>query len=201
MDARTPLTAEHEGLIWDLADRYFADRQLRDAASPQQQIEAIQSILSEFDAIETAHIPDQTYTHQRLNLLGAALEILLAAPDAVDRSASLALAFATDAVARIPNRFAKNSPFGSACTEVWVLAHQSVYRLHPQRNPSWDAPFQQFEAAVRAMHQAPRTHAEGSLKSAKQHTELFAVGRSMPWMALIGEPAAQGRARPAPAGR
>ncbi|WP_431263346.1 hypothetical protein ACQ859_25755 [Roseateles chitinivorans] len=143
------------------------------------------SILKAFDDIEAAYVPDQIYVHKRLNLLETALEILLKHPDAVDQSASWALAFAADGLARIPKRFAKNTPFGSACTAFWERAHEAIYRQHPQRTDAWDAAFEEFSAAVISANQAPRTHSEGSLKSAKRHNDLFALGRSMPWMALI----------------
>lgn len=186
MTARTPLTQQHEPVLWELSDRYFADEHLRYHAAPQQQIDAIRSVLSDFDAIEAMHLPDQLYTHKRLNLLDAALEILLESPEAVNQSSSYAVAFAIDGLARIPKRFAKNSPFGSACTTFYARAHEAIYRHHPQRDESWDAPFQDFKAAVQRVNEAPRTHAEGSLISAGRHVELFKLGPTMPWMSVSG---------------
>ncbi|MBB3195057.1 hypothetical protein [Roseateles terrae] len=179
------MTPQHESLLWELADRFFADRHVRYEATPQVQIDTIRSILSDFDAIEAQHLPDQIYTHKRLNLLDAALEILFTSPEAVDQASTWALAFAADGLPRIPKRFAKSTPFGAACTQLWIRAHEAIYRFHPQREPRWDEAFQQFEAAVQRVHQSPRTHSEGSLISAKPHVELFKLGQSMPWMTVV----------------
>ena len=186
MDHRKQPTPQVEEQLWELANRFQADHHLRYDASPQRKIDVLRAILQDFDKIEAAYVPDQIYVHQRLNILDTALEILLDKPDAVDGSASLAVAFAIDGLARIPKRFAKNTPFGSACTSFWACAHEAIYRHHPERTEAWDAAFEEFSAAVNHARTAPRTHSEGSLKSADRHVHLFALGRTMPWMALVG---------------
>lgn len=60
--------------------------------------------------------------------------------------------------------------------------------ITPKRESRWDEAFQQFEAAVQQVHQAPRTHREGSMKSAKPYVELFKLGRSMPWITVMDVP-------------
>lgn len=60
--------------------------------------------------------------------------------------------------------------------------------ITPKRESRWDEAFQQFETAVQQVHQAPRNHREGSLKSAKPYVELFKLGGSMPWMTVMDLP-------------
>ncbi len=127
-------------------------------------------------------------THKRLGLLDSGMSVLADHPDVVgpDRANELLLEFAIEALARVPLRVPKNTPFGAMCMSVWTRGHRALAARAPGRTPEWDAALARFEKAVKSLQNAPRTHVEGHLKSAGPASSLFDVGRTMPWWPLVG---------------
>lgn len=125
--------------------------------------------------------------HRRLNCLSDSLALLEASPTLVKPAVlgPLRLRLAVEALSLVPKRFPKDSPFGAACLKAFVVAHQTFARHAPDREPSWTRALGAFEKAVKKANAAPRSHAEGRLRSAAPINALVTLGRDAPWMKAV----------------
>jgi hypothetical protein len=81
-------------------------------------------------------------------------------------------------ITEVPARFKVDSPFGATCVAAFVAGHRAFARA---TGAGTSRALATFERAVKASNRAPRTHAEGTLKSASAVNNLMKVGRALPW--------------------
>jgi len=125
--------------------------------------------------------------HRRLSCLGNALALLEMKPSLAKASERehLRLRLAADAILRVPKRFPKDTPFGAACLDAFVRGHQTFARHSEARQPAWSKALAAFDKAAKKAAAAPRSHAEGRLRTAAPLNVVLALGHAAPWMEAV----------------
>lgn len=166
---------------------------IRKVTAPKAKWKEILRGIDELEVLDRDYPGHEVVVHKLLNLLNDALVLLLEKASVVPASQRAAhiVSLAAACIARVPQRFRADTPFGAACCSAWTIGHQS-YALHaPSRKATWSAHLRKFEKSAEKFRNAPRTHAEARLKSTASVKALLVAGTDAPWCAearaLYGE--------------
>jgi hypothetical protein len=180
-------TDRFDGVSQEVYEAVWAFGRREKSSSPSANWQGIIEHLSFIGEAEKAYPNNRLLLHKRLNRLDEALELLEEHPAVVPEAdlSATRLRLASQAITIVPARFPKDTPFGAACTSAWVRGHRTLAKHGAGRTDEWEGALARFDAAVRAMEFAPRTHAEAHLLTAAPHKALLALGPTMPWMTLV----------------
>ncbi len=166
---------------------------IRKATTSKAKWKEILRGIEELEALDRDYSGHEVVVHKLLNLLNDGLVLLLGKASVVPASQRAAhiVSLAAACIARVPQRFRADTPFGAACCSAWTIGHQS-YALHAStRKATWSAYLRKFEKSAEKFRNAPRTHAEARLKSTASVKALLVAGTDAPWCAearaLYGE--------------
>jgi hypothetical protein len=160
---------------------------------PTKRWRVLLRVLEALDQAEARFPKHPVLLHRRLSCLGNALALLETRPALAKASEreQLRLRLAVDAILRVPKRFPKDSSFGAACLESFVRGHQTFARYSELRLPAWSKALTAFDRAAKKAAGAPRSHAEGRLRTAAPHQAVLTLGHAAPWMEAVRAHAAK----------